>query len=123
MDREELDPFAEKMIAITARRMIGKCGFREDDLEDIQQELWTVILINAGKFDGDFFSMPKLVVVSIKNASKNILRDRVRAVRYSGSPTVSIDRLIDIGWDPHDNGSWEELMDVIIDRNITLPED
>jgi len=122
MDREELDPYAEKIITLVSLRMVGRHGFTNDDKEDIKQELWTVILINAGRFDGDFFSQPRLVKAAINNAARDIARNRAALKNYAGYRATSFDSLVNSGWDIDDNGAWETLMDMILDGDITLPE-
>jgi len=49
--RPVLHPYAEKLIRIKARRLIGRAGFVRSDQEDIEQELRFDLLRRCPKFD------------------------------------------------------------------------
>jgi len=49
--RQALHPYAEKLIRIKARRLVGQAGFVRSDQEDVEQELRLDLLRRLSSFD------------------------------------------------------------------------
>lgn len=73
-------PFARNCIRYTARRLIGKCGFTQDDEEDLVQELTIHVWRQLPKYDAGRASL-KTFITKIVNNRASVLVAKAAAVK------------------------------------------
>lgn len=98
--RDPIDPLTHDLIRHKARRLIGRAGLREQDREDLEQELTCRLLARLPAFDprkGRHAAFVRLVIARIAD---NLLRDRLarrrdhRHTRSLEAPVRGDDELV-----------------------------
>lgn len=86
-----LTDYAHTLIRFKARQLSRSCGFTRSDQDDLEQDLWTVLLSQAEAFDPDRASIDTFIDRVVNSAVLMILRDRRRQKRANGFHTHSLD--------------------------------
>lgn len=76
-----LDAYAETTIQCAVSRLINKFGFPEQDREDLQQDLWVVVLEALKSYDPTRAKRSTFIADCVENRVFNLLRDRRRQRR------------------------------------------
>ncbi|MGD9126463.1 MAG: sigma factor [Planctomycetia bacterium] len=72
----DITPYAMTFIQHKAKQLVGKCGIREHDREDIEQELYLDLWQRLDKFDGDKATYNTFVQRVVENKISDLLRER-----------------------------------------------
>lgn len=75
-----------------ARRLSQRKGFTRSDEEDVQQELWLILLREAKRFDPERASLHTFIDRVVRAAGGMIARRRRRQKRAAGGHVVSLDQ-------------------------------
>lgn len=86
-----LTDYAHTLIRFKARQLSRRSGFTRSDQDDLEQDLWTVLLSQAEAFDPDRASIDTFIDRVVNSAVLMILRDRRRQKRANGFHTQSLD--------------------------------
>lgn len=86
-----LTDYAHMLIRFKARQLSRKSGFTCSDLDDLEQDLWAVLISQAESFDPERASIDTFIDRVVNSAVLMILRDRSRQKRADGFHTQSID--------------------------------
>lgn len=134
----EIRPFAESLVGVKARQIIGKAGLRWSDLQDIRQELMLYLVGRLGDYDQRRGPAEAHATMLVTTAVAMLLRRR--RVQARGRSPVSLDamsdqeRLIDWHLSPADHGrrlglrprAEQDLAEIrmdLADAMASLPED
>lgn len=79
-----LDGFEERFIHHMARKLVGKAGFTDSDLDDIKQDLRADVLSRLGRFDPARSPRHGFVVMRARRCAATILERRRAAKRNGG---------------------------------------
>ena len=85
-----LDRFEECFIHHMARKLVGKAGFTDSDLDDIKQDLRADVLQRLGRFDPARSRRHGFVVMRVRRCAATILERRRAAKRNGGRAPVSL---------------------------------
>ena len=72
----EINEYAQKLIKKTARRLVGKVGLRESDVEDLEQDLTLELLKRLPSFDLARGKLNTFVTVVVRTHAKKIMETR-----------------------------------------------
>lgn len=86
-----LTDYAHKLIRFKSRQLSQKSGFTRSDQDDLEQDLWAVLLSQADAFDPDRASIDTFIDRVVHSGVLMILRDRHRQKRANGFHAQSID--------------------------------
>jgi DNA-directed RNA polymerase specialized sigma24 family protein len=89
-----LDSYSQKLIAVKARRLIGKHGFTRDDYDDLKQDLTLDLLIRLPRFDPRKAGWKTFVSRIIDRKVANLVRHQLRAKR-DYRKTISVDWMLE----------------------------
>jgi len=79
--RQVLHPYAEKLIRVKARRLVGQAGFVRSDQEDIEQQLRLDLLRRLPKFDPARAPYEAFVTHVVKHCVASIIAARKAPLR------------------------------------------
>ena len=74
--RPEITQYAMAFIQCKAKQLVGKCGIRECDREDIEQELYLDLWQRLDKFDNEKATYNTFVQRVVKHKVADLLRER-----------------------------------------------
>lgn len=103
--QKKLDPYAKKCIQIKARQLLGKCGIRRQDLDDIKQDIHLDLLRRRGKYDPRKAKLTTFVQRIVRNGIANLLRDRCSKKAFLGRMCLSLDRPMGTNSDENSHGT------------------
>jgi RNA polymerase sigma-70 factor (ECF subfamily) len=93
-DKIVLDRFCWGIIRRKARQMVGRAGIKEQDHEDLVQELMLRLLRSLRLFDAAQADRKSFVTAVVERNAAKILRDR-RAKKRNGGRVESLDVLLE----------------------------
>jgi len=93
-DKIVLDRFCWGIIRRKARQMIGRAGIKEQDRDDLVQELMLRLLRSLRLFDAAQADRKSFVTAVVERNAAKILRDR-RAKKRDGGRVESLDALLE----------------------------
>jgi RNA polymerase sigma-70 factor (ECF subfamily) len=94
---EELTEYALEVVHHKARQLVGKAGYTNDDVADIEQDLITDLLERLPKFDPSKATHNTFVARLVERKISNLLRDRLAAMRDCRREDCSLNDEIDTG--------------------------
>lgn len=94
-----LTDYALKLVRHKARQIVGKAGYTETDVEDIQQDLTLDLLERLGKFDPAKAKYSTFVTRLVERKISKLLRARLAAMRDHRREVCSVNDEIDVGED------------------------
>lgn len=92
---ETLTPYLKSLIECKARSLVGKAGYKPDDIKDIEQDLIQDLLERLPKFDPAKASINTFADRVVGRRICNLLRDRQAAVRDWRREAFSLDEEIE----------------------------
>ena len=92
---ETLTPYLTALIEVKARQLVGKAGFTQDDVKDIEQDLIQDLLERLPKFDPAKASLHTFADRVVGRKICNLLRDRQAAVRDWRREAFSLDEEVE----------------------------
>lgn len=95
--RCELNDYALQVVRCKAMQLVGKAGYRQNDLEDIKQELIVHLLERLPRFDPAKASYNTFVARVVERKISNLLRDRQAEMRDHRREVCSLNEEIDTG--------------------------
>lgn len=95
----ELNDYALKLIYHKARQIVGKAGYTQDDVDDIEQELALDLLRRLPKFDPARATYNTFVARLVERKISNLIRHRTQEVRDYRREVCSLNDDIDVGED------------------------
>lgn len=87
----EVVAYAKTTIKLSARKLIGKCGISNADLEDIESEMMIDVLQRLPKHDDRRWSFRTFIPHIVKNKSHHILRNRCTEKEFLFRQAQSMD--------------------------------
>ena len=78
---EPLTPYLTALIEVKARQLVGKTGYTQDDIKDIEQDLTQDLLERLPNFDPAKASLNTFADRVVGRRICNLLRDRQAAIR------------------------------------------
>lgn len=93
----ELTDYALDVVRCKAKQLVGKAGYKQDDMEDIKQELIVDLLERLPKFDSSKASYNTFVARVVERRISNLLRDRQAEMRDHRREICSLNEEIDTG--------------------------
>jgi len=93
----ELNDYARTCIHHMARKLVGRAGYTEDDVEDIEQDLALELLKWLPKFDPEKATFNTLISRVIRWKCRNLLRHRQMELRDHRREECSLNDEIDDG--------------------------
>jgi len=95
----ELNDYALELVHHKAWQLVGKAGFTQDDVEDIEQELILDLLERLPKFDPAKAAYNTFVARLVERKISNLIRHRTQDVRDYRREICSLNEDIDVGED------------------------
>ena len=92
--KHDLDPYASRVISITAYQLIRRPEFTESDREDIEQELWLDLLQRLSRFNGDRARHETFVNLVVNHKVASLIETRQAGKRDHRIPMYSLDEEI-----------------------------
>ena len=89
----DIGAFAAKLIRTKARELVGKGGFTESDIEDIEQELRLELLQKLPRFDPERGEKKAFIRWLINVRAASLLRHRTAAKRDSRRESFSLNEI------------------------------
>jgi RNA polymerase sigma factor (sigma-70 family) len=83
--------YAQASIRVKARQLCRQDGFRESDVEDIEQDLWLYLLAQAENFDPTRGSLNTYIDRLVNTAAAIMARSHDREMRADGFQATSLD--------------------------------
>ncbi|WP_169853007.1 RNA polymerase sigma factor [Anaerohalosphaera lusitana] len=118
MDNEQFKTYIRSLVECKARQLVGKCGIRKCDVEDIEQELFLHLLLRASEYKSSKSKLTTFAQRIIERKVKNILRDRSAGKRSTFDQARSLHEVI--GSD--DQGTEITLLATIPARDVPSVE-
>ncbi len=87
--------YVRTLIRVKAKRLKGRAGIRQSDLEDVEQELWLGLLQKVSKFDPARGSAHTFADRVVDSLAKMMLRKQKRLKRAPGFRAQSLETLIE----------------------------
>ncbi len=87
-----LTDYAKSLIKFKARQLSRRQDFQSAELEDLQQELWLVLVKAAEQFDPAKASLDTFIDRVVNTAVAMLVRARQRRKRGNGFPVQSLDQ-------------------------------
>lgn len=92
--QKKLHPYAKTFIECKTRQLIGKCGIRDIDLKDVEQELHTDLFRRIAKFNSDKAKLTTFIQRVVEHKIANILRDRCSGKSIANRQCLSLDSTV-----------------------------
>lgn len=92
-----LTDYALKLVHYKARQIVGKAGYTQSDIEDIEQDLIMDLLERLPKFDPAKATYNTFVARMVERKISNLLRDRQAEMRDQRRNVCSLNEDIDTG--------------------------
>jgi len=108
IDHELTKGFASRVIALKAKQLIGRAGFKKADRKDLEQEMKLRIWQRLSSFDPDKSHWNAFVVTVVERHAATILQRARRHKRFNGETPISLSELSE----DHD-GELVELGDLV----------
>ena len=93
--RPEINQYAESVIRVKARQLVGTAGFTRSDVADIEQELRIELLLRLPKFDPDKATYNTFVNCLVGRKCAKLVRHRMRELRDYRRNSCSLDELVE----------------------------
>lgn len=100
--------YAQQLVPIKARQLIGRAGYRRADVEEIQQDLFLYLHVHTDDYDPQRGAVTTFIARLVDACIAMMLRDRRRAKRATGFLLQSID--VDVTTADGDQTALAELM-------------
>lgn len=97
--RYELSDYALELVHYKARQLVGKAGYRAQDVDDIKQDLIMDLLERLPQFDPAKATYNTFVARLVERKISNLLRDRQAEMRDHRREVCSLNEEIDTGED------------------------
>jgi len=94
---EELTEYAFEVVHHKARQLVGKAGYTNDDVADIEQDLITDLLERLPKFDPSKATHNTFVARLVERKISKLLRDRLAKMRDCRREDCSLNEEINTG--------------------------
>ncbi|MFO7900006.1 MAG: sigma-70 family RNA polymerase sigma factor [Planctomycetota bacterium] len=91
----EINEYAESVIRVKARQLIGTAGFTSSDVEDIEQELRLELLLSLPKFDPSKASYRTFVTRLVDGKVAKLVRYHLQEMRDYRRKACSLDELVE----------------------------
>ena len=98
-EQHGLTDYALTLVHHKARQIVGKAGYTQSDVEDIEQDLILDLLERLPKFDAAKAKYSTFVTRLVERKISNLLRDRLAEMRDHRREVCSLNDEIDIGDD------------------------
>jgi len=95
--RPEINEYAESVIRVKARQLIGTAGFTSSDVADIEQELRIELLLRLPKFDPQKATYNTFVSCLVGRKCAKLVRHRMRELRDYRRNCCSLDDVVEDG--------------------------
>lgn len=95
----ELTEYALEVAHHKARQLVGKAGYTQDDIEDIEQDLILDLLERLPKFDPSKAKYSTFITRLVERKISKLLRDRLAEIRDYRRVACSLNDEIDFGDD------------------------
>lgn len=92
---EPLTPYLTALIEVKARQLVGKAGYTQDDIKDIEQDLMQDLLDRLPKVDPAKASLNTFADRVVSRRICNLLRDRQAGIRDWRREAYSLDEEIE----------------------------
>lgn len=92
---EPLTPYLTALIEVKARQLVGKTGFTQDDIKDIEQDLTQDLLERLPKFDPAKATLNTFADRMVGRRICNLMRDRQADMRDWRREAFSLDEEIE----------------------------
>ena len=92
---KRLTPYIASLIEVKARQLVGKAGYTQDDIKDIEQDLIQDLLERLPKFDSAMASLNTFADRVVSRRICNLLRDRQAGIRDWRREAYSLDEEIE----------------------------
>ena len=87
----EVVAYAKRTVEIAAKKLIGKCGIKKADLEDIESEMMLDVLQRLPRHNNRRWSFKTFIPHVVKNKSHHILRNRCCDKENNWRNAISMD--------------------------------
>jgi RNA polymerase sigma factor (sigma-70 family) len=126
------DPFARGIIRRKVRQLIDCSGFREEDAEDLEQELLYLLLRSLRAFETSHPAHPNAFITTVVERSAAMIRRRRRRKKRNSGVIQSLDALrangtddeavssLDVA-DPDSHRAFDQV-DLSLDLTVILAE-
>ncbi len=95
-----LNQYAAALIQKKARSLVGRYGFTDADVEDIEQDLWLDLLKRESRFDPERGAETTFIAMIIDNRVATIVEHQSAEKRGYETVVQSLDDKIDCGDEP-----------------------
>lgn len=95
-----LGDFEFGIIKRKARQLVGRAGFKKQDLEYLEQELWVRLLQGLESFDPQIGHQKSFVTAVVERSVRKMLRDAQAALRNCGDQQSLEDIIVMSGEEP-----------------------
>ncbi len=106
---KKIHPYAKSFIECKARQLIGKCGIRSQDVEDVEQELYLDLSKRMPRYDPGKSKITTFIQRVVENKIANILRERCAKKNLAFINARSLEEAVGV----NGNGSEVTLGDAI----------
>lgn len=91
------DKYIKDLIRCKAKQLVGKAGFKADDLRDLKQELWTHLIGEIRLFDPEKSSLKTFASMLVTQKVSKLIRGRCAKSRDFRRNTCSLSDMVDDG--------------------------
>lgn len=88
-----LTPYAKRLIRSKARELAHTTGFRRHEAEDLEQELWTALVMQVENYDATRASLNTFINRVVNTTVAILVRERHRSKRSLAVHALSIDQI------------------------------
>ena len=92
-----INDYAEELIHHKTRQLVGKAGFTEDDIEDLEQEMRLDLWGRLPKFDPNKATYNTFVSRLVERKISNLIRHRKREIRDYRCEDCSLHVIVESG--------------------------
>jgi RNA polymerase sigma factor (sigma-70 family) len=88
-----LTPYAKRLVCFKAWQLSRTTGFRRNEAEDLEQDLWAAVLTKTAKFDPARASVDTFINRVVNTTVAKLVRERQRSKRAECVHARSIDQI------------------------------